>query len=69
MEPIELKKKINKLLNKAEDQALDAGFDITSDRFEEIMEMAKNKLLEANGLTHAEFNAIGKENKEDKINE
>ena len=67
MTSIELKRKINKLLNKAEDQALDAGADITSDKFQEIMEMAKAKLLEANGLTFEQFNAIGKDNKEEKL--
>jgi len=57
----ELKRAINKLLNRAEDQALDKGFDITSDKFQEIMEIAKKKLLEANNLTSEEFNEIGKD--------
>jgi hypothetical protein len=62
-----IKRTINKLLNKVEDQALDEGIDITSDRFQEIMELAKAKLLKVNGLTFEQFNAIGKDNKEEEI--
>ena len=61
MDLLAKKKAILKLLNKAEDQALDKGFDITSDKFQEIMEIAKKKLLEANNLTSEEFNEIGKD--------
>jgi len=61
MDLLAKKRAINKLLNRAEDQALDKGFDITSDKFQEIMEIAKKKLLEANNLTSEEFNEIGKD--------
>ena len=67
MDLLAKKKAILKLLNKAEDQSLDKGIDITSDKFQEIMEIAKKKLLETNNLTSEEFNAIGKDNKEEEI--
>ena len=67
MDLLAKKKAINKLLNRAEDQALDKGFDITSDKFQEIMEIAKKKLLEANNLTSEEFNEIGKDHTKERI--
>ena len=61
------KRTITKLLNKAEDQALDRGIDITSDRFQEVMEKIKLKLIQGKGLTLEQYREIGKEKIKEQI--
>jgi len=50
-----LKKQIEKLLNKAEDEALEEGVDITSSKFQSLLEEIKVKLLKSKGVTLEEY--------------
>ena len=63
----DFKRRINRIIDKAEDQALDQGIDINSDRFLEVMEKIKLKLIVDNGLNLEIYNNIGKDNREEEI--
>ena len=58
---LNFKKQLKKLIDKAEDEALEEGVNITSVEFQEVLAMIENKLLKKYNMTKAEFNELSQE--------
>ncbi len=65
-ELLKLKKKIDAILNKATEEALSEGVNITSTEFEEVLLQLKTKLLEERGITLEEYTQAMTEINEEK---
>ena len=56
-----LQKQIERIISKAENEALEEGVDITSPEFQELLLKLKRKLLEARGITLVEYKQLEEE--------
>ena len=56
-----LQKQIERIISKAENEALEEGVDITSPEFQELLLKLKRKLLEARGITLVEYEQLEEE--------
>jgi len=66
---LQLKKQIDRLLEKAEDEAIEKGVNIASPEFQNLLREVKRKLLEARGISLEEYERIEGELEKDKTDE
>ena len=60
-----VKKTIDRIIEKLEDEAFDRGVDPMSDEFQETIEKVKDKLLKEKGFTIEDYSNVGKEDEEE----
>jgi len=63
---LRLKRRIDKLLQKAEDEALEDGVDITSKEFQSVFRELKRKILKARGISLEDYERAEQEYEESK---